>query len=84
MMTYQDHDHASNRLHDNVVAFPRPYRGGPAASRPVDETGSSAPHRGKRSVAISGAEFNARLLILFAICSTSAGIAVSAVHVLQG
>jgi len=84
MMTCQDYGRTLDRLPDNVVAFPRPYRGGPAASRPVDETCRPAPHRGRRPVAISGAELNARLLILFAICTTSAAIAVSAVRVLQG
>lgn len=83
-MTRQDHRLPLDRLHDNVIAFPRPYRGSPAASRPVDESGSSGPHRRQRSVAISGAALNARLLILFAICTTSAGIAVSAVRALQG
>jgi hypothetical protein len=37
-----------------------------------------------RKQPVTGAELNARLLVLLGICTTSAAIALSAVHVLQG
>lgn len=41
--------------------------------------------RGKRqAVAMSGAEINARLLVLLGICTTSAAVLLLAVHVLHG
>jgi hypothetical protein len=83
-MICQVHGLKPGRLPDNVVAFSCARRGRPATSRQVDETGRSSPHRCKRPVAISGAEMNARLLILFGICATSAALAVSSVHILLG
>ena len=84
MMACQDHSPELDRLPDNVVEFPRAYRGRPAASPLADETRRSSLHGRNRAAAISGAELNARLLILFGICTTSAAIAVSSVHVLLG
>jgi hypothetical protein len=75
-MNFQNHGHA---LPDNVVMFP-----GPRSPRPQHQSrpAHSAPHR--QAAAISGAELNARLLVLFGICVSSAATLVSAVHFLQG
>lgn len=56
-------------LPDNVVMFP-----GVRRARPQ--------HR--RAAAVSGAELNARLMVLLGICVSSAVGLVSAVHFLQG
>jgi hypothetical protein len=73
-MNLQNHGHA---LPDNVVMFP-----GARRPRPQDELPPvrSAPHR----PAVSGAELNARLVVLLGICVSSAAALVSAVHFLQG
>ena len=75
-MTSQDHGHA---LADNVVMFPGASRRRlQHRSLPV----RSAPQ--PRVAAVSGAELNARLMILLGICVSSATAVVSAVHFLQG
>jgi hypothetical protein len=68
-------------LPDNVIAFP-----GVRRDRLAATAGSHHPstRRNKQPVAITGAELNARLLILLAICATSAALALSAAHILQG
>lgn len=70
-------------LPDNVVAFPGARRSRPGAY-PATGFGHPSPRRDQGAAAISGAELNARLLLLLGICTTSAAIALSAVHVLQG
>ncbi len=72
-MNFQDHGHA---LPDNVVMFP-----GVRRSRLQDQ---SLPVRSKPAAAVSGAELNARLLVLLFICVSSATALVSAVHFLVG
>jgi hypothetical protein len=75
-MTSQNHCHA---LPDNVVMFP-----GARHLRPQQHQALPilpAPHRVS---AVSGAELNARLVVLLGICISSAAILVSAVHFLQG
>lgn len=76
----QSHDHGLDALPDNVVAFPGAHRGG---GTKVASAGPSAP-ASKRAIAVTGAELNARLLLLLGICATSAAIALSATHILQG
>jgi hypothetical protein len=75
-MNFQDHGHA---LPDNVVMFP-------GARRPRLQHQSLpirlAPHR--QPAARSGAELNARLMILLGICVSGAAVLVSAAHFLQG
>jgi hypothetical protein len=63
-------------LPDNVVVFPDARC--PRRSVPVRR----APRR--QAIAVTGAELNARLMLLLGICVGSAGILVSAVHFLQG
>ena len=72
-MNLQDHGHA---LPDNVVMFP-----GVRRSRLQDQP---LPARSKPAAAVSGAELNARLLVLFGICVSGAATLVSAVHFLMG
>ena len=75
-MNLQNHGHA---LPDNVVMFP-----GARRARPQHQSRAvrSAPHR--QAAVVSGAELNARLMVLLGICVTSAAALVSAVHFLQG
>jgi hypothetical protein len=75
-MNAQNLGHA---LPDNVVMFPGARRSRPQhQSLPV----RSAPHR--QAAVASGAELNARLMVLLGICVSSAAAVVSAVHFLQG
>ena len=78
-MKFQDH---GRTLPDNVVAFPGVRRTRPQHQSLAHEPVRSAPHR--RAVATSGAELNARLMVLLGICVTSATVVVSAAHFLQG
>ncbi|HJR20861.1 MAG TPA: hypothetical protein VJ822_04530 [Dongiaceae bacterium] len=75
-MNFQDHGHA---LPDNVVMFP-------GARRPRLQHQSlpvrPAPHR--QPAVVSGAELNARLMILLGICVSGAAALISAAHFLQG
>ena len=84
MMTCHDRASTLSRLPDNVIAFPGARRRRPAGAQPAGESARPSRHRGKQAAAISAAELNARLLILFGICTTSAAIAVSSVHILLG
>lgn len=70
-MNFQDH---GRTLPDNVVAFPGVRHARLQHQQPA--------HR--RAAAISGAELNARLMVLLGICVTSAAAVVSAAHFLQG
>lgn len=79
-MKFQDQGANFDALPSNVIAFPGARRGRPATTA---EAGRSLPHR-SRQPALGGAELNARLLILFAICTSSAAALLSAVHILQG
>lgn len=72
-MNFQDHGHA---LPDNVVMFP-----GVRRSRLQSQ---SLPVRSTPTAAVSGAELNARLLVLLGICVSGATALVSAVHFLVG
>ena len=72
-MNFQDHGHA---LPDNVVMFP-----GVRRSRLQSQ---SLPARSKPAAAVSGAELNARLLVLLGICASSGAVLVSAAHFLVG
>jgi hypothetical protein len=75
-MNFRNHGHA---LPDNVVMFPAARRARPQQQSHPDRP---APHR--PAAAVSGAELNARLMVLFGICVSSAAGLVSAVHFLQG
>jgi hypothetical protein len=77
-MNFQNH---GRTLPDNVVAFPGVRRTLPQQSL-AHEPAHPAPHR--RTAAMSGAELNARLMVLLGICVTSAAAVVSAAHFLQG
>jgi hypothetical protein len=77
-MNFQDH---GRTLPDNVVAFP-----GVRHTRPQHPSFSREPvqpalHR--RAAVMSGAELNARLMVMLGICVTSAAVVVSAAHFLQ-
>jgi hypothetical protein len=74
-------DHRFKTFPANVVAFPCARRR-PTATE--SETARSALRSSKRPVAVSAAEINARLLVLLGICTTSAVIVLSAVHLLHG
>ncbi len=63
---------------DNVIAFPRPSRGG--VGKPARIARKA---RGERAISVSGADLNARLLLLLGICVSSAAILFLAVHILQ-
>ena len=78
-MNFQDH---GRTLPDNVVAFPGVRRTRPQHPSLAHEPVRSAPHR--RAAAMSAAELNARLMVLFGICVTSAVAVVSAARFLQG
>ena len=78
-MHFQDH---GRTLPDNVVAFPGVRRTHPQHQSLAHEPLRSAPHR--RAAAVSGAELNARLMVLLGICVTGAAAVVSAAHFLQG
>ena len=72
-MNFQDHGHA---LPDNVVMFP--------GARRSRLQGRSLPVPAKPAAVMSGAELNARLMVLLGICVSSAAVLVSAVHLLHG
>jgi uncharacterized membrane protein YphA (DoxX/SURF4 family) len=74
-------DHGFEALPANVVAFPCARRRMAAAAPEIVRPSSRS---GKRSVAVTGAEVNARLLILLGICTTNAAVVLSAVHLLHG
>jgi hypothetical protein len=78
-MSFQDY---GRTLPDNVVAFPGVRRTRPQHQSLALEPVRSAPHR--RAAVMSGAELNARLMVLLGICVTSATVVVSAAHFLQG
>lgn len=78
-MNFQD---LGRTLPDNVVAFPGVRRTRPQHQSPAQEPIRSAPRR--RAAVTSGAELNARLMVLLGICVTSATAVVSAAHFLQG
>jgi hypothetical protein len=64
---------------DNVVMFPAS-----RCARPQDRGVSQHPASHPRSAALSGAELNARLVILLCICVSGAAALVSAAHFLHG
>jgi hypothetical protein len=72
-MTLRNH---GNALPDNVVTFP-----GARHPRPQHHSGPNHP---ASCAAVSGADLNARLMILLGICVSTAAVLVSAVHFLQG
>jgi hypothetical protein len=76
-MNFQDH---GRTLPDNVVAFPGVRRTRP--QHQSQEPVQSAPRR--RAAVMTGAELNARLMVLLGICVTSATALVSAAHFLHG
>lgn len=78
-MHSQDH---GRTLPDKVVAFPGMRRARPQHQSPVHEPVHPAPRR--RAAAMSGAELNARLVVLLGICVTSATAVVTAAHFLRG
>jgi hypothetical protein len=80
-MKLQDRCVNFGSLPTNVIAFPGAHRGRPA---PATEASHPLPHRTRQPAAIAGSELNGRLLILLAICTTSAVLLLSAVHILQG
>lgn len=78
-MTYFHTPSLSGEHTDNVIAFPR------ARVRSAEAAlVQSSFHRSRRPAAVTGAELNARLLILLGICTTSATVVLSAVHILHG
>jgi hypothetical protein len=78
-MNFQDH---GRTLPDNVVAFPGVRRTRPQHQSLAQQPIQPAPHR--RAAVMSGAEVNARLMVLLAVCVTSAAVIVSAARFLQG
>ena len=74
-MTLQNHGHT---LPDNVVMFPGARRPRPQHSFPLH------PAARKPAAAVSGADLNARLMILLGVCVSGAAMLVSVVHFLQG
>ena len=78
-MNFQDH---GRTLPDNVVAFPGVRRTRPQHQSLAHQPVQPAPHR--RAAVMSGGELNARLMVLFGICITSAAAVVSAAHLLHG
>ena len=80
-MNFRDQGVTLDTLPNNVIAFPGARRG---CLAPIAETGRPSPRRNARPAAITGAELNARLLMLLGICMTGAAIALSAVRILQG
>jgi hypothetical protein len=78
-MTFQDH---GRTLPDNVVAFPGVRRTRPQHQSLAHQPVQPAAHR--RAAVMSGGELNARLMVLFGICVTSAAAVVSAAQFLQG
>lgn len=78
-MNFQDH---GRTLPDNVVAFPGARRMRRQHQPPRHEPVRPAPHR--RAAAMSGAELNARLMVLLGICATGATAVVLAAHFLHG
>ena len=75
MMRLQENGASLGALPSNVIAFPGARRDRPAAN-PVQRRG--------KPIAITGAELNARLLLLLGVCVTSATSALLAVHILHG
>jgi len=63
----------------NIIAFPDARR-----PRPAVAASARAPRQGNRSMALTGAELNARLLILLGICTTGATGLLLAVRFLHG
>lgn len=84
MMTSRNSGLNLDTLPDNVVVFPRARRVRPAASVPASGTDRQLPRPNRQPPAITGAELNARLLILLAICTTGAVLAISAAQILHG
>jgi hypothetical protein len=70
-----------NHGSDNVVAFPGAHRRHQQAA--IEPRDPSSP-RSKRRNTVSGAELNARILVLFGICTSSAAIILTTTHILQG
>ena len=71
---------SQNHRSNNVVAFPTVHR---RHERIAAEPPRPSSLRSKHRTAVSGAEINARLLILLGICTTSAVIILTAAHMLQ-
>ena len=63
----------------NIIAFPDARR-----ARAAIAASACAPRRGNRSMALTGAELSARLLILLGICTTGAAGLLLAVRFLHG
>jgi hypothetical protein len=80
-MNFRHHGVNLDTPPDNVIAFPCVHRDRLAPTAGIHR---SYTRRNKQPVAITGAELNARLLILLGICATSAALALSAAHILQG
>lgn len=81
MTNIQDHGSQREALSRNAVALSDTGRSMiPSGS----DSFSSFPQRNRRMAAVSGAELNARLLILLGICITSAALVLSAVNILHG
>ena len=78
-MNSQDH---GRTLPDNVVAFTGVHRSRLQHPSLAHEPVQPARHR--RTAMMSGGELNARLMVLFGICVTSAAAVVSTAHFLQG
>jgi uncharacterized membrane protein YphA (DoxX/SURF4 family) len=74
-------NHCFKALPANVVAFPCAHRCTAATASEIVRPSSRS---SKRLVAASGAEINARLLVLLGICTTNAAVVLSAVHLLHG
>jgi len=64
---------------DNVVMFP-----GARGPRPAHQLVPVRPTPQRQAIALSGAELNARLMLLLGICAGGATFLVSAVHFLHG
>lgn len=81
-MNHQDHRAMTNSLPDNVIAFPGTHR--IRSAEWAGDVRCAAPRPNIRAAAMTGAEFNARLLILLGICTASLLAVLSAIHVMHG
>jgi hypothetical protein len=70
---------ATSGLACNIIAFPQARR-----DRPATAASARAPRHGSRLMTLTGAELNARLLILLGICTTGATGLLLAVRLLHG
>jgi hypothetical protein len=79
-MKLQDSGTGSGALAGNIIAF----RGGPRGWSALGQAGVPARPGKRQAAAMTGAEINARLLILLGICTTTAAGLLLAARILHG